>query len=58
MDLQPEDDPLPSLHAPDARGVVGISAVARRGLDELKERLWELVSEIKTHDPEADPVIP
>jgi GTP-binding protein len=44
-DLWPPDRPLPELEAPEARGVLAISAVARRGLDELKESLWRLLAE-------------
>ena len=40
-DLLGPDDALPSLEAPDAFGVFSISAVARRGLPELLEALWE-----------------
>ena len=40
-DLLPPDAPLPELEAPDAWGVFGVSAVARTGLDELIQQLWE-----------------
>jgi GTP-binding protein len=45
LDLLPADSPLPALVAPDARAVLAISAVARRGLDQLAERLHRLVAE-------------
>lgn len=41
-DLLAPGQPPPTVHAPDARGVVAISAVANAGIDELKERLWKL----------------
>jgi GTP-binding protein len=53
-DLVPADDPLPDLRHPDAVDVLAISAVARRGLEELKERLWQMVTEIKSRDAEVD----
>jgi len=37
---------------------LAISAVARRGLDELKARLWDMVTEIKSRDAEVDAQIP
>ena len=43
IDLLPADAPLPMLAASDAWGVHAISAVARRGLDELLEDLWQHV---------------
>jgi GTP-binding protein len=42
-DLVPEDTPLPDIEAPGVVGVSGISAVARTGLETLKETLWGLV---------------
>jgi GTP-binding protein len=47
LDLVPDGTPLPSLAAPDARAVLAISAVARRGLDALKERLYRLVADAR-----------
>jgi GTP-binding protein len=43
-DLLPPGE-SPSVDAPEASGSVTISAVANRGLDELKERLWSLVQQ-------------
>ena len=40
MDLAQSDAPAPSIEAPDAWGRFSISAVTRRGLDELTEALW------------------
>ncbi|GIW50713.1 MAG: hypothetical protein KatS3mg081_0068 [Gemmatimonadales bacterium] len=45
LDLWPPDRPLPELTAPEAVGVVAISAVARRGLEQFKEALWRLLAE-------------
>ncbi len=42
-DLVPSGDEGPKLRAPGAEGVVRISAVSRRGLDELLEALWTTV---------------
>ncbi|MSR07638.1 MAG: GTPase ObgE [Gemmatimonadetes bacterium] len=42
-DLLPDDAPAQAVSAPGAAGVLTISAVANRGLDGLKERLWEMV---------------
>ncbi len=40
-DLLPPDAELPELSAPEAWGIYGVSAVARRGLDTLLDALWE-----------------
>lgn len=45
-DLLPPGEEPPRVNAPDAWGQFAISAVARRGLDELLEALWAHV-----HDP-------
>jgi len=45
-DLMPPGEEPPRVNAPDAWGQFAISAVARRGLDELIEALWAHV-----HDP-------
>src|SRR5574341_1009230 len=45
-DLLAPNTPSPVVTAPDARGVLPISGLARRGLDELCERLWALVQEV------------
>ncbi len=42
-DLLPEAAPLRRVNAPDAWGQYAVSAVARRGLDELLEDLWRHV---------------
>jgi GTPase len=41
IDLLPPEAPLPALEAPAAWGTFAISAVARRGLTELLEALWQ-----------------
>ncbi len=40
LDLLPAESATPVLQAPEAWGVYAISAVSRRGLDELLEGLW------------------
>jgi GTP-binding protein len=40
-DLLAPDDPRPNVTAPDAFGVFSVSAIARQGLPELLEALWE-----------------
>jgi GTP-binding protein len=40
-DVLPPDAELPELSAPEAWGIYGVSAVARRGLDTLLDALWE-----------------
>jgi GTP-binding protein len=45
LDLLPSDGSLPAMHAPEARAVLAISAVTRRGLDSLAERLYRLIAE-------------
>jgi GTPase involved in cell partitioning and DNA repair len=40
--LGPDEEP-PVLEAPDADGVFVISAAAKRGLEDFKERLWQLL---------------
>jgi GTP-binding protein len=44
-DLLPPGEEPPALDAPDAWGVYVISAVARRGLDELLEGLWSRIQQ-------------
>ena len=43
QDLLGPDAVLPAVHAPDAAAVLAISAAAQRGLDDLLERLWDLL---------------
>jgi GTP-binding protein len=47
-DLLPPGDPLPTIHAPDAAGVLAVSSAAGTGLEELKEFLWRFVEQAKT----------
>jgi len=44
LDLLPPSAPLPPLRARSARAVVGLSSVARRGLEEFTELVWGLVA--------------
>jgi GTP-binding protein len=50
-DLYPEDQPLPQVRAPDAKGVLAISSASGQGVDLLKEHLWKLVEEVKSAEP-------
>ena len=43
-DLLPPETPPPTVRAPDAEAVLAISAVAGRGLQELVEHLWGMLS--------------
>jgi len=52
LDLLPADGALPELDAPDARAVIAVSAVARRGLDTLKAQLWPLIAAAIATEPE------
>ncbi len=45
MDLLGPDEPAPAVDAPEAWGRFEISAVARRGLEELLEGLWRKLAE-------------
>ena len=51
QDLLPPDAPLPTLEAPEAEGVLGISAVSRAGLEALTKALWRLLAA----QPEVEP---
>jgi GTP-binding protein len=58
MDLLAPGASPPAVQAPQARAVLAISAVAKRGLTELCERLWALVQEAvaqSTAPPSAGP---
>ncbi len=52
-DLHADDDPLPVLDAPDARAALVVSAVTGRGIEDLKESLWQLVRDLRA-DEAAD----
>ena len=54
-DLLPPDDPLPELSAPDAWGVYAISSVARKGLPQLLEALWERSRAVEAEERGEDP---
>jgi len=54
-DLLPADEPLPTLEAPDAVGILPISSAAGTGIEEVKEYLWKFVSDLKAQgEPEAE----
>ena len=52
-DLLLPGTPPPAIKAPDAAGTLVISSVANRGLDPLKERLWEMVRRVITTQADA-----
>ncbi|MFQ5703719.1 MAG: GTPase ObgE [Gemmatimonadales bacterium] len=52
-DLLGPDEDVPPLVAPDAARVLTVSAVARRGLGELKEQLWELLGTVASAREES-----
>lgn len=52
IDLLPPDRAVPRLEAPEARGVLPVSAIANRGLDALEERLWRLLREASRSESE------
>jgi GTP-binding protein len=57
LDLLPPDEPVPVLSAPGAWAAFAVSAVSRRGLDELLEQLWARVQrdlQAETADLEED----
>jgi GTP-binding protein len=58
-DLLPPDWPAPQVDAPEAWGQFVISSVARRGLDELLEGLWQhaakAMEEEQAHADEPEP---
>jgi GTPase len=49
-DLLAPGDPVPSIAAPDAAGILAVSSVAGTGLDELKEYLWKFVEGAKSQE--------
>ena len=52
-DLLPPGEAPPALAAPEAGAVLAISAVAGRGLDGLRERLWALVEQARAAERAA-----
>jgi GTP-binding protein len=59
LDLLPADEAPPAVRAPDAWGTFAVSAVARRGLGELLEALWQRVRDTAYEDePAAEPYSP
>ncbi|MEK7379699.1 MAG: GTPase, partial [Gemmatimonadota bacterium] len=49
-DLLPPEDPTPALHAPEAAGVLTISAAGQIGLEALVGQLWGLVARARAED--------
>ena len=54
IDLLADDDPLPVIEAEGSLGTFPISAVARTGLPELLERLWEASRAVVAQERGAD----
>jgi GTPase len=50
QDIQPPDQQLPQLRAPEASGVRAISSATGQGVEELKEYLWKFVEEAKVNE--------
>ncbi len=55
-DLHPPNDAIPELDAPEAAGVLAISAAGQIGLEALVEQLWTLVARARAED--AQPAHP
>jgi GTP-binding protein len=49
-DLLAPGDPVPTIDAPDAAGILAVSSVAGTGLDEVKEYLWKFVEAAKSQE--------
>ena len=49
-DLLPVGDPVPTLLAPDAAGILAVSSAAGTGLEEATEYLWKFVETAKAQD--------
>ena len=49
-DLLPPPDPVPSIAAPDAAGILAVSSAAGTGLEEVKEYLWKFVEGAKAQE--------
>jgi GTP-binding protein len=54
-DLLPPDASPPELSAPEAWGAFVVSSVARKGLDELLEALWERSRAVEAEEKGEDP---
>ncbi len=52
LDLQEPGSRLPQLHTPGAAGVLPVSSASGKGIEELKEYLWNLVQQAKIEDTE------
>jgi GTP-binding protein len=57
-DLLPEGDDVPTVHAPDALGVLVASSAAGSGLEELKEFLWVQIEAARADERAADAATP
>lgn len=56
IDLLGPGGEAPTVTAPEAKSVTAISAVAHRGLEELKERIWRMLIEVD--EERSEQVIP
>ena len=54
-DLVGPDEPLPEMDAPAAWGVYAVSSVARKGLPQLLEALWERSRAVEAEEKGEDP---
>jgi GTPase len=53
LDLLPPGADIPEVKAPGAEKILAISSATGERLDELKEHLWKLVEQARTHDTES-----
>ena len=54
LDLLPPGADIPVIKAAGAEKIMAISSAIGEGLGELKEHLWKLVEQAKSHDTESD----
>jgi GTPase len=57
VDLLGPNDPLPSLEAPEAAGVLSISSASGQGVEDLKEYLWKFVEQAKSEEEPSEPEV-
>jgi GTP-binding protein len=53
-DLLPPDAPVPGVNAPDAKDRIALSSVARLGLEEFSNRIWQQVDEMRRLELDTD----
>jgi GTPase len=54
LDLLGPNDPLPSLDAPEAAGVLPISSASGQGIEQLKEFFWNFVEQAKSAEEPSE----